>query len=113
LIDGFADDIHHTAQSSTANRDGDRASLVDRLHATNHTVGGLHGNAPNATFPEVLLDFEDDFDRRGNIEAVADDFNRFVDWRQVSFFELDVDCGACDLDYVSYVLCHISLLVET
>jgi hypothetical protein len=61
----------------------------------------------------VLLHFEDDFDRRGNIEAIADDFYRFIDWRQVSLFELHVDCGACDLDYVSYVLCHIFLLVET
>ena len=83
LIDGLADDIHHAAQRPAAHGNGDRSALIDRLHAAHHAVGGLHGDAAHAAFAKVLLHFEDDVDRRGNIEAVAHDSHRLIDRRQM------------------------------
>ena len=60
LIDGFADDIHHTAERSATDGHGDRAALVDGFHAAHHAIGRLHSDAANAAFAEVLLHLEDD-----------------------------------------------------
>ena len=49
----------------------------------------------------------------GYVEAVAHDFDSFIDRRQLALSELHVYRGACDLDYMSYILSHRSALVET
>ncbi len=106
LIDGFADHIHHSPKRAAAHGNGDRAALIDGFHAPDHAVCRFHGNTAHASFPEVLLHFENDVDGDGNIEAVADDFHGFIDGRQGSFGELHVHRGSCDLNYVSDVFCH-------
>jgi hypothetical protein len=58
---------------------------------------------------EVLLHFEDHIDGSGDGEAVADDSDRLINWRQLAFGKLDVDGRAGDLNYVSDVLWHMSL----
>src|ERR1700739_35572 len=105
---GLPDDVHNAAESAAADRHGNGSALVDGFHPTHHAVGGFHGDAAHAAFAEVLLHLEDDLDRGGHSEAVADNFDGLVDRGQVSLGELDVDRGSCDLNDVSYVLWHIS-----
>ncbi len=106
LVDRLADDVDHAAQRLLAHGHADGAAEVDRLHAANHAVGGFHGDGAHAAFAEVLLHLEDDVDRRGNVEAVADDAQRLVDGRHRRFFKLHVDGGTGDLNYFANVLCH-------
>ena len=108
LIDRLADDVHHAAKRSSTHGHRDRAALVDGLHAAHHAVGGLHRDASHAAFAKVLLHFENDVDRTGHVEAVADDLHGFVDRRQASLGKLHVDRRPCNLNYVSYVLSAIN-----
>jgi hypothetical protein len=109
LIDRLAKNIHHAAQSSASDRYGDARAGVVSFHAANHSFGGLHGHSANAAFAEVLLYFDDDVERLGNILAFAGDANGVVDRRKVAGLKLNVQDWADDLDYVSYCcdfLCH-------
>ena len=106
LIDGLADHVHHAAQRAAAHGHGNRSALVDGLHAAHHAVGGLHGDAAHAAFAQVLLHFENDVDRAGHGEAVADDLQRLVNRRQLALGKLHVHRGTGDLNYVSDVFWH-------
>ncbi len=81
LIDRLADDVEHAAQRLFAYGHADGAAEVDGLHAADHAVGGFHGDGAHATLAQVLLDFEDDVDGRGDGEAVAGDAQRLIDGR--------------------------------
>ena len=106
FVDRFADHVHDAAQRAAAHGHGNRSALVDGLHAAHHAVGGLHGDAAHAAFAQVLLHFENDVDRRGHVEAVADDAQRLVNRRQCPFGKLHVHRGTGNLNYLSNVFCH-------
>ncbi len=112
VIDRLADDVHHAAQGLAADGNADGAAEVDGLHAANHALGGLHGDAANAAFAKVLLHLEDDVDGLGNLEAIADDAKGGVDERDGRLGELHVHGGSGDLNDVSNVFRHISDLVS-
>ncbi len=101
VIHRLADHVHDAAESAVADGNGNRSALVNGLHAANHAVGGRHGDAAHTAFAEMLLHFDDDVDRLGHGEAVADDAKRLVNRRHVRFDELYVHGGAGDLNYVS------------
>ena len=82
LVDGIADDVEHAAQGLAAHGHGDGTAEVDGLHAAHHALGGLHGDAAHAAFAELLLDFQDDVDGCGNVEAFAGDAQRRINRRQ-------------------------------
>ncbi len=109
VVDGVADDVEHAAQRLFAHRHADGAAEVDGLHAADHAVGGLHGHGAHTALAQVLLDFKNDADGRGDGEAVADDAQRLIDGRHGRFFKLHVYGGAGDLDYFADVFCHCSL----
>ena len=109
LIDGLAEHVHHAAKRRPADRNGDARAGVEGLHAANHAFGRLHGNGAHAAFAKVLLHFDGDVDRLGNVEAFARDANGVVNGRQVSRFKLNVEHRSNDLDDVSdgcVFLCH-------
>ena len=110
FVHRLADDVEHAAQGRAANGHGDRTAEVDGLHAAHHAFGRLHGDAAHAAFAELLLDFEDDVDGRRNVEAFAGDAQRRVDGRQRRFGKLHVHRGTCDLNYVSDVFSHKSVV---
>ena len=101
IVDGFADDIHHSPQRAAAYGDGDGSSLVDRFHAPHHAVGRFHGDTADAAFAEMLLHFENDVDGGRHGKSVADDAKGLINGGHCPFGELHVHGGACDLDYVS------------
>ena len=109
LVDGIANDVHHTAQGRTAHRNRDGAALVNGLHAAHHAFGRLHGDAAHSSFAQLLLDFQDDVEWVGNVVAFAGDAQRRVDGRQRRLGELHVHRGTCDLNYVSNVFRHRNL----
>ena len=109
LIDRLAQNVHHAAQRGPADRNGDASAGVKRLHAANHSFGGLHGDGADAAFAEMLLHFDDHVERLGNVVAFAGDANGVVDGRQVAGLKLNVEHRSDDLDDVSYCcdfLCH-------
>ena len=107
LVHRLADDVEHAAERLAADGHGDGAAEVDGLHAAHHAFGGLHGDAAHAAFAELLLDFQDDVDGCGNVEAFAGDAQRRVDRRQRALGELHVHRGTCDLNDVSDIFCHM------
>ena len=111
LVHGLADDVEHATEGALAYGNGNRAAEIDGLHAANHAVGGLHGDAAHAAFAELLLDFEDDVDGIRDVEAVADHAQRRIDRRQIVLGELHVHRGTCDLNDVSDIFSHMSPVV--
>src|ERR1700756_2232246 len=103
IVDRFANHIHDSAKGAAPDRNGNGAAEVDGFHPANHAVGRLHGNGAHATFAQMLLHFEDDFDRHGNVEAVADHAQGLINRRHGRLGELHVHCGTGDLNYVSNV----------
>ncbi len=107
LVDRVADNVHHAPQRLAANGYSDRAALIDGLHATHHALGRLHGDTTHAAFAELLLDFQDDVERVGNVVAFAGDAQRRVNRWQRRLGELHVHRGTCDLNYVSDIFWHM------
>jgi peptide chain release factor 1 len=97
VVNGLADDVEDATQGRLADGHRDRAAGVNRRHAADDAFGRLHRDGADAAFAEVLLDFGDDVNRRGHVEALARDAKCGVDRRQVSLLELNVEDGADDL----------------
>ncbi len=108
LVHGLANDVEHAAEGPAAHRYGDGPAQIDGLHAAHHAVGGFHGDAAHATFADLLLDFEDDVDRIGDLEAVTGNAQRRIDGRQRALGKLHVHRGTCDLNDVSDILWHMN-----
>ena len=106
LIDRFADHVHYAPQRSAAHGHGDRAALVNGLHAAHHAVGRLHGDAAHAPLAQMLLHLENHVDGIGHGEAVAHHFHGLVDRRQLPFGKLHVHRRPRDLNDMSYVFRH-------
>src|SRR3954470_24133164 len=109
VVDRLANDVHYATERSTSDRDGNRTTLINRLHAAHHAVSGFHGDGSHSAFTQVLLHFENDVDRRGNVEAVTDDAQGLVNGRHRRLGELHVHSGTGDLNYVSDIFWHKSL----
>ena len=107
LVHRLADDVHHAAQRPVTHGNADRAAEVNRFHAANETIGGLHRDATHAAFAQVLLHFKNDVNRRRNVEAFAHHTHGLIDRRQVALGELHVHRGTGDLNYFANVVCHI------
>ena len=107
VVDRLADDVHHAAQRLLAHGNADGTTQIDGFHAAHHALGGLHGDATDAAFAEVLLHFENDVDGLGNREAVADHAKGGVDERNGRFGELHVHGGTGDLNDVSDIFRHM------
>ncbi len=106
FIDRVADDVDHAAQGLAAHRNADRSTQINGLHATNHTVGRLHGHRADAALAEVLLHLKHDRDGFGRRKALAGDAQRLIDGRHRRFFKLHVYGRAGDLNHFADVLCH-------
>ena len=68
-VDGLAGDIHHAAADLGADGHGDRRAEADSLQAAFQAVGGVHGDAADGVFADVLLDFDDEFTAVGALDA--------------------------------------------
>ena len=73
LIHWLADHVHDATERFAADGHRDGTAKIDSLHAAHHAVGRLHGDAAHTALAEVLLDFENHIDRRGNHKPIADD----------------------------------------
>ena len=98
LVDRLAEDVQDAAEGLAADRHRDRRAGVDGLHAADHAVGRLHGDAADLVLADVVRHFDDDVDGHLSELAVVDDADGVVDRRKMSFLELDVDGRADDLD---------------
>ena len=103
IVHGFANHIHHASQCPTAHGSRDRPTLINRLHATDHTVCGFHGDATHTAFAEMLLHLKDHVNGFGNGESVAYHTKGLVNRRHRRGIELDVHGGTGDLNNVSDV----------
>src|SRR5689334_11877676 len=112
LVHRFTDYVHDATERAAAHGNADRTAEVKGLHAANHSVCGLHGDAAYPPFAQVLFDLEDYVDRRGYLEAVTDNPQCFINGRQVGFAELYVHGGTGDLNHMSEIFCHIKFRSE-
>src|SRR6202035_4013499 len=106
LIDRFADYVHDATQGAAADRNRNRSSEINGLHAAHHTVGGLHGDAAHASLAQMLLHFENHADRIRHGEPAAHNFNGLIDRRQLALGELPVHRWTRNLNDMSYVFRH-------
>src|SRR6266700_5025301 len=113
VVHGLADYVHHAAQSAAADGNRDRPTLIDGFHPANHALGCFHGNRAHTAFAQMLLDFEDNIDWPGHIEAIAYHTKGLVNGRHGRRGELHVHSRAGDLNYVSDVFHRISFLASS
>ena len=105
---GVAEQVEHAAERFEADRHGDRAAGVDRVHAANEAVSAAEGDAADAAAAQVLLHLAGEVDLDAPL-GLGVDLEGVVDLRQVPLLELHVERGADDLDNRAGLLC----LVET
>ncbi len=96
-VDRLSEHVEDAAERFGADRNRDRLTEIDHLHAALQAVGRLHRNRSNPVLSQMLLDLDDDVDR---IAAGSRglDAERMVDFGKMSRFELDVDHGPDNLD---------------
>ena len=85
LVHRLADHVEHAAQRFRAHRHFHGTPQAGRPHPAHQALGGLERDGPHAAFADVLLYFADNIDRRGDVEALADDLESA---RQVATVEL-------------------------
>ena len=66
------------------------------LHATHHAFGGDHGDAAYAAFAKMLFNLDDNVQRVRDVEALADDAKRLINWRHLGLVELHINSRAAD-----------------
>jgi len=121
FVDRVADDIDDSPESAFADRDRDWPARVDGFHSTDHSIGRKHGDSAYTTLAEMVLDLTDNIDWLRNVEPVAYDAQRLVNWGKLRLLELDIDDWADDLNYfteipaaisrAAYARCHNALLL--
>ena len=110
FVHRLANHVDHAAQRLLAHGHANRSALVDSLHAAHHAVGRFHRHRAHAALAQVLLDFENHVDGRGDVEAVARDAQRLVNRRHRRLFKLHVHGRAGDLNHFADVFCHVFCL---
>src|SRR5581483_10268477 len=113
VVDWLPENVQDAAERLPSDRNGDRRTEIDRLHAADHSVRRLHRDATNLVLTDVVRDFDDDIDLHFAELTVIDDANRVVDRRKVTLLELDVDRRADDLnDFSDVLICHVFSVSE-
>src|SRR5205823_14230150 len=98
-----ANHVHDAPQRASTHRDRDWPALVDRLHAAHHAVSSLHSHTTNASFAQMLLDFENDVDRRRHLEPIADHSQSLIDRRHIGRRKLHVYSRTGNLNNMSNI----------
>ena len=75
---------------------------LDRLHAAHHAFGRLQRDRAHPALADVLRHFDNDVDRRRNVESFAGDADCGVDHGNLVFGELNVDGRSRDLDHLAF-----------
>ncbi len=106
FIDGIADDVDNASERTFANGDGDGRARIFYGHATDETVGGVHGDGTDDVFAEVLGDFDDKV-----IGLVVDggigDGECSEERGEFTAVEGDVHNGTDDLNDAACILCDL------
>src|SRR5581483_162408 len=79
VVDWLPENVQDAAERLPSDRNGDRRTEIDRLHAADHSVRRLHRDATNLVLTDVVRDFDDDIDLHFAELTVIDDANRVVD----------------------------------
>lgn len=88
LINGLANDVHDTAESSGTDGNLDGCTGVKDLLSANETLCTVHGNGTDRVLTQVSSDLEDE---TATVEVL--DFESIENRRKVLSLELDVDDG--------------------
>src|SRR5258708_4585385 len=97
----LTDNVEYPTERSFAHRHRDWATSINRFHAAHHTIRGQHGNRAHATLAQMLLDFGNHIDWRGNVETFGHNAQSLMDRGQVFSCEFHVDDGSNDLHDVA------------
>src|SRR5271155_937185 len=106
LVDRLSDHVEHATKRLVSHGNGNRAALIDGIHASHHAFGGLHGDAAHAAFAQMLLHFKNHVNWVRHREAVAHNAQRLVNRRYLCFFKLNVHRRSGDFNDPANILCH-------
>ena len=91
LVNGLANDIHDTAQSTLSDRNPNGSTSVDDLLSADETLGTVHSNGSDRVLAKMSSDLED---KTTTVEVL--DFKGVQDRRQVLGLELYIHDGTND-----------------
>ena len=91
LVNGLANDVHNTAEGSSANGDLDGGTRVDHLLTADETLGTVHGNGADRVLTQVGGDLEDE-----TTTVEVDNLECVEDRRKVLRLKLNVNDGTND-----------------
>ncbi len=103
IVNRLTQNIEDTSQCLLAHRDGNRRPGCHGLHTANQAIGTAHGDTTNRIITQML----------GYLGHQGTAFlpvnpDRFIDLRQLSLAELNIQNGTDDLCDLAYVLfCHL------
>ena len=114
LVDGLSDHVEHAPECLFPDRHHDRRAEILGLHAAHQSFGRLQRDGAHAAFADMLLDFADDVDRVGHVEAVTRDADRGVNRRNLSLREFAIHRRAGHLhDPAEFSVCCFHDLAPT
>src|SRR6185312_11564397 len=102
VVDRLTDDVEDAAECRCADRNCDRRSGIDCIHAALDAIRRGHGNGADLIASDVLLYFDSDLDRNAGLRRSLDAECVVQLWQMLGL-ELHVQDGADDLDDLAYV----------
>ena len=108
----LAEHVQHAPKRRASNGNLNRVALIDGLHAAHDAFRRLQRHGTHAALAEMLLDLDDNIDRRSRLKSFARHAHGVVNRRQLVLFELNVEHRPDHLHHVtgcpnrSFCLCH-------
>ena len=91
LINGFANDVHDTAECSIADGNFDGSASINNLLTTDETLGTVHGNGTDGVLTKVGRDFQNETPTREVLNL-----KRVQDGGEIISLKLHIDDGTDD-----------------
>ena len=105
IVNGLTQNVEDPPQCLFSYRNGNGRTGGNRIHAPHQTVGAAHGDTSHGVIAQMLGDLH------GQLSAVSGrNANRFVDLRQLTLIEADVQHRTDDLRNLAPIFyCHFYL----
>ncbi|MNV31985.1 hypothetical protein D3C71_1233090 [compost metagenome] len=102
VINRIAQYVKYPAECNIANGNGNRSSLIYRIHAADQSVRGGHGDTTNQIVAQMIGHFQGQL-FIASMLCAGSDFDCIENFRQLSALKLNVDNRTHNAYYASYV----------
>ncbi len=107
FIYGLPDDVENASQRFFSDRYRDTRAGVHRVRAANQALRGVHRNATDGIFTQVLRHFDNEIPLHVADRGIAD-LERIVNWRQRAVGKFDVDDRSQNLGDLPHIHLNFS-----